>query len=203
MEWITHSTVQANDIVIGPEKPEDHAAQKYTNTVIGRYSNRIPVGTHVLERNGFRSEFEPKANGGSFVLLSDGWVNMWAENPEVSLHGGTTGYDVCMWEVLERDEIPQLFSKAEFERTYSFPEESYRFFRLISPDGDQGYPGELLTEVLITLIPAPDQGVAEKVGSLVIIYRSKLDGPKKTVTPVNLTQVTNLSAFIRCGNQLQ
>lgn len=55
--------MQTHDIVIGPELPEDHVTQKYTNTIIGRYANRIPVGTHTLERSGIKSSFTAKANG--------------------------------------------------------------------------------------------------------------------------------------------
>ncbi len=97
-----------------------------------------------------------------------------------------------MWEALTMDEIPELFSKAELENVHSFPEKSYQFFRLISLDGDQGYPGELLTEVLMTLISGSNRGAMKGIGDLLIVYRSKLNGPRKVVTPVNLTQVTVL-----------
>lgn len=55
--------LQTHDIVIGPESPEDHVTQKYTNTIVGRYANRIPVGTHVLERKGVKSQFNALSNG--------------------------------------------------------------------------------------------------------------------------------------------
>lgn len=56
--------------MIGPELPEDHVTQKYTNTIVGRYANRIPVGTHNLERNGIASNFTAVANGEmSFILI--------------------------------------------------------------------------------------------------------------------------------------
>ncbi len=106
----------------------------------------------------------------------------------MSLHGGPTGFDAVPWAVLSNNEEPQLFSGAELEHARSLPEQSYRFFRLNSHDGDQGYPGELLTEVLIAVVPAPDQSA---LGHLVIVYRSKLNGPESTVTPVNLTQVSS------------
>lgn len=89
------------------------------------------------------------------------------------------------WTILPSDQRPQLFSAAEVEKIYSLPETSYALFRLISPDGDQGYPGELLNEVLVALVPS----VAGNFGSVVIVYRSRLNGQEKTVTPVNLTQV--------------
>ncbi|KAF9444690.1 galactose mutarotase-like protein [Macrolepiota fuliginosa MF-IS2] len=185
---IVHADGRENDIVIGPENAEDHVTQKYTNTIVGRYSNRIPVGKHVLERKGFKSEFEAKAN----------------ENTKVSLHGGPTGYDAVVWTVLSKDEAPQLFSKSEVERIRSLPGSAYALFRLVSPDGDQGYPGELLTEVLIALVsPTPEQSQAGKVGHVVIVYRSKLTGQEKTVTPVNLTQHWgfNLDASFADGPQ--
>ena len=83
------------------------------------------------------------------------------------------------------DERPQLFSAAEVEKIHSLPETSYALFSLVSPDGDQGYPGELLNEVLFALVPS----ITGKVGNVVIVYRSRLNGREKTVTPVNLTQV--------------
>lgn len=55
--------IQTHDLVIGPESARDHVSQKYTNTIVGRYANRIPVGTHVVERNGISSEFTAQANG--------------------------------------------------------------------------------------------------------------------------------------------
>ena len=60
---------QTHDIVIGPEAPEDHVVQKYTNTIVGRYANRIPVGTHPLERNAFKSELTTYANGTGVALF--------------------------------------------------------------------------------------------------------------------------------------
>ncbi|KXN82674.1 Aldose 1-epimerase [Leucoagaricus sp. SymC.cos] len=180
---IVRADGRENDIVIGPEKPEDHVTQKYTNTIIGRYSNRIPVGKHILERNGLKSEFEARAN----------------ESAKVSLHGGPTGFDAVVWTTLSKGETPQLFSALEVERIRSLPEQSYAVFSLISPDGDQGYPGELLTEVLIALVPSS----AGKLGKVMIIYRSKLNTEEKTVTPINLTQHWgfNLDASLAGGKQ--
>lgn len=101
------------------------------------------------------------------------------------MHGGPVGFHALIWTFLSRDETPQLFSEAEVEKIRSLPEPSYALFRLVSPDGDQGYPGELLNEVLFALVPS----TTGKLGNVVIVYRSKLNGQEKTVTPVNLTQV--------------
>ena len=55
---------QTHDILIGPEKPEDFLSQfhKYHNTIIGRYTNRVPVGQYEVERNGFKSQFVTLGN---------------------------------------------------------------------------------------------------------------------------------------------
>lgn len=157
-----------NDIVIGPEKAEDHLTQKYTNTIIGQYANCIPTGTHVLERSNIKSVFAPKAN----------------ENSQVSLHGGPFGFDAVIWRSLSEDEEPELFSLSEIESIQSLPPESYALFCSISPHGNQGYPGDLLTEVLISLVPS----LTGHAGYIAIVYRSKLISREKTVTPVNLSQ---------------
>jgi aldose 1-epimerase len=119
------------------------------------------------------------------------------ENAQVSLHGGPTGFDSVVWTVLGGEEAPQLFSKIEIDRIRGLPAKTFAMFRLISPDGDQGYPGELLTEVLIALVPstAGSASVA-KLGHVVIVYRSKLEDQKKAVTPVNLTQVMSYDSII-------
>ena len=59
---------QTHDLVIGPEVPHDHVGQKYTNSIVGRYANRVPVATHALERHGIKSNFNPLPNGAVKVL---------------------------------------------------------------------------------------------------------------------------------------
>ena len=66
---------------------------------------------------------------------------------------------------------------------------SAAIFRHVSPDGDEGYPGELTTEVLFALV-SPSKGTPpDQLGSLLIVYRYKVEGPdgKPAVTAVNLT----------------
>ncbi|KAF8173598.1 galactose mutarotase-like domain-containing protein [Mycena galopus ATCC 62051] len=177
---------RTHDIVIGPEAPEDHTIQKYTNTVVGRYSNRIPVGTHKVERNGISSEVTAILNEGT----------------RVSLHGGPTGFDALPWTLLTPEDPPSLFNAKELAHiTVTSSPSSHAVFRLVSPDGDQGFPGKLITEVLVALIEPGEQerkyrkpgDTSENeeydLGSIVFVYRAKLDeGDKKVVTPVNLTQ---------------
>jgi len=165
---------RAHDLVVGPELPSDHVTQKYTNTIVGRYANRIPVGTHEVERNGITSELTALAN----------------ESEKVSLHGGPVGFDLLPWTHLTA-ETPTLFSAAELAHLDS-PSSTHAIFRLISPDRDQGFPGKLVVEALVALIsPEKTEGTPTELnlGSILLVYRAKLDeGEKKVVTPINLTQ---------------
>ena len=61
----THSIPQTHDILVGPEKPEDHKTRRYINSVIGRYTNRLPVKPLQFERKGIKGEFTPIPNGAS------------------------------------------------------------------------------------------------------------------------------------------
>ncbi|KAK0223541.1 galactose mutarotase-like domain-containing protein [Armillaria fumosa] len=164
---------QTHDIVVGPEAPEDHTTQKYTNTIIGRYANRVPTGTHKLQRNGYEGVLVAQAN----------------ESPRVSLHGGPIGFDSLPWTLLSADTPPTLFSKAELGHFSGEENSSHAIFRLVSPSGDQGYPGKLTIEVLVSLL-APEPQIMEagkefNLGSLVYVYRAKVN---EGVTAINLTQ---------------
>ncbi|NAZ80631.1 galactose-1-epimerase [Kineococcus sp. R8] len=103
--------------------------------------------------------------GGKFTL--DGVEHQLPlNNGPNSLHGGTDSFDKRVWEA-----TPVSGSR----------EVSLRL-RLVSPDGDQGYPGELTTEVTYTL---------DRHQQLTVHYEATTDAP----TVVNLTQHTywNLS----------
>ncbi|KIY43967.1 galactose mutarotase-like protein [Fistulina hepatica ATCC 64428] len=167
---------KTHDVIVGPEDAQHHVTTKYTNPVIGRYANRLPVGTHAIERNGIKGQFTALAN----------------ETPLVSLHGGPVGFDSVPWTVVKPAEV-QLFSKAEIRTISGISSDqatSHAVFRLISPDGDQGFSGRLLVEVLAALTaPAASSGPVLDMGSLVFIYRAKLvDTPSKAITPLNMTQ---------------
>jgi len=107
---------------------------------------------------------------------------------------------------LSQGDPPNLFSAAELSHLTPSGStvSSYAFFRLISPSGDQGFLGKLVTEALIALIgpikaqDSVNAAADDSVGSIVIVYRAKLDeGATKVVTPINLTQV-RLHASISC-----
>lgn len=79
-------------------------------------------------------------------------------NGDNHLHGGYKGFDKALWE----DEIISYFDSKALRLTY------------ISPDGDQGYPGELRVDVVYYI---------ENGNSLGIDYRATTSA----TTPVNLT----------------
>jgi len=94
--------------------------------------------------------------GGRFVL--DGVEHHLSLNePPNTLHGGDRGFDTYVWELIETDEDPGPgFTLA-----------------MMSPDGDQGFPGELEARVRYTLVD----------NELRIDYHATVDKP----TVVNLT----------------
>ena len=54
----------AHDILLGPYEEKD-VPSKYVNTIIGRYSNRIPVSSegYTIQKGGYKNAVKPIANG--------------------------------------------------------------------------------------------------------------------------------------------
>ena len=99
-----------------------------------------------------------RIGGAEFTL--DGEAYPLAANDGVNhLHGGAVGFDKVVW------------------AGESFQDDSGVgvVFRYTSPDGEEGYPGNLQMEVTYTLTPSDE---------LVVDYRATTD----QATPVNLTQ---------------
>jgi aldose 1-epimerase len=80
-------------------------------------------------------------------------------NPPNHLHGGNKGFDKKVWEKVDQG---------------SGPKGVYVKFRYTSPDGEEGYPGKLSTEVRYDLTADNE---------LIITYQATTD----KATPVNLT----------------
>ncbi len=171
---------QTHDILIGPEAPSDHSSQKYVNTIVGRYANRLPVPSDnqgiVVEKNGVQSTVYPRAN----------------ERETVSLHGGVTGWDSVPWTPLFDPSQIQLFTPAELETIGAeLQPPSAVVFTRTSEDGEEGFPGRVRVEVLVALVPPKGNQVEKEetnLGAVVLLYRAKLEEEGK-VTPINLTQV--------------
>lgn len=98
--------------------------------------------------------FANRIGGGRFVLDGMTYELPMNDGPN-SLHGGTTGFDRQLWDVEAIDAGAVTF-------------------RLVSPHGDQGYPGNLTVDATYALDPA---------GVLTIDYRATTDAP----TVVNIT----------------
>lgn len=185
---------KTHDILVGPETPQTHQQQKYTNTIIGRYANRVPVLSTaplasdstdlpapvpiILAKGDASSTFSPRSN----------------ESPSVSLHGGVQGFDARVWEPILNVRDTKLFTKNEVAYVESeLAGQSAVVFTRTSEDGEEGYPGCLRVEVLVALVPPKGKAVEDSgaycLGSVVIVYRAKLEDEGK-VTPINLTQVS-------------
>ncbi|CCL98625.1 uncharacterized protein FIBRA_00627 [Fibroporia radiculosa] len=186
---------KTHDILIGPETPSGHLVQKYTNTLIGRYANRVPAGTHTISR---------ASNTASLTAASN-------ESPTVSLHGGITGFDLQMFEPLPDLFSSKLFSQSEINTISArMPSGAACVFSRISEDGEEGYPGRLLVEVLVGLTQpsAPPTTSEDKkewnLGSVLLVYRAKLLDDS-AVTAVNLTQHWgfNLDASLQDGQSVK
>ena len=176
---------KTHDVLIGPEDPQAHASQKYTNSIIGRYTNRLPVPEDgqglPVEQNGLKATVNHKSN----------------EKPTVSLHGGQTGWDSLVWTPLIDPSQVQLFTPEELQTigTELTPPSGLVFTRT-SEDGEEGFPGRVRVEVLVALTPPKGNQVERKdatnLGAVILLYRAKLEEDNK-VTPINLTQVCNSS----------
>lgn len=182
---------KTHDILIGPELPAGHLTQKYTNTIIGRYANRVPAGTHPVSRAGVHSSLTAASN----------------ESPSVSLHGGLSGWDLAPWDPLPDLSAATLFSPDE-QQTIAATLPSACVFVRESPNGEEGYPGRLRVEVLVGLAqsnaPPPAASAEWLLGSVVLIYRARLLDTDK-VTPINLTQHWgfNLDASLQDGQSVK
>ncbi len=124
-----------------------------------------------ISRNGFTSSFSPKANEGT----------------NVSLHGGVVGFDSVAWTPLADLSQSKLFTPAEVA-TIKADMPTAVILERVSPDGEQGFPGTLRVEFLTGLVAPPAGADKDLLGSLILVYRARLEEPN-TVTPINMTQV--------------
>lgn len=128
----------------------------------GYKSNRYFFGVTV-------GRFANRINKARF-WLNDKEYSLSANKPNCSLHGGMEGFSKRLWDAeLYRE------SNAVFAR-----------FELLSPDGDQGYPGNLKTTV--------SYGLSDE-NELIALYEATCD----SLCPVNLTHHTyfNLTGSTR------
>ena len=126
------------DVAVGYDRLQPQLDQpQYFGGTVGRVANRIAGGRFRLDGRTY---------------------NVPVNNGPNSLHGGTTGFDKVLWEVVG---------------TASGPTASVTL-RYVSPDGDQGYPGTLTAFATYSL---------DEANQLTIEYKATTDAP----TIVNLS----------------
>jgi aldose 1-epimerase len=118
------------------------------------YTAKVPYFGAIIGRYGNR------IGGAKFTLDGKEYTLPKNDGPN-SLHGGTKGFDKVVW------------AAEPFEK----PGEVGVIFKHTSPDGDQGYPGDLKVTVTYTL---------NDNNELIFKYHATTDKP----TPVNLTNHT-------------
>jgi len=103
------------DVVLGYDTLQGYLDRRqYFGSTVGRYANRIAKGTFALD-------------GKTYHLSLN-------EGPN-ALHGGTRGFDMQVWKVLDVKAGPTPSVTMEY----------------VSPDGDQGYPGTLTVKATYAL----------------------------------------------------
>jgi aldose 1-epimerase len=103
------------DVVLGYDKLDGYLARRqYLGSTVGRYANRIAQGKFTLDGKHYSLSLNEGAN---------------------SLHGGSKGFDMQVWKVLDVKAGPNPSVTMEY----------------ISPDGDQGYPGTLTVKATYAL----------------------------------------------------
>lgn len=135
------------DVVLGYDSLAPYLSNSpYFGSTVGRYANRIANARFELE-------------GVSYQLA--------ANNGKHHLHGGEKGFDKVRWQAEMLPEVPREDSPTQTKGVgVRF---SYR-----SPDMEEGYPGELQTQVTYYLTDSNE---------LVLYYFARTDKP----TVVNLT----------------
>lgn len=96
--------------------------------------------------------------GGAEFTLDGKHYKLWANNNKNHLHGGRRGFDKYLWNA----ELSSIFGDPALKLTRE------------SPDGEEGYPGTLAVELIVSLSSS---------GSLRLRYQAKTN--KKTL--INLT----------------
>jgi aldose 1-epimerase len=106
----------AIDVNVGFDSIEKYvtARDQCYGAIVGRYAGRIANGKFVL-------------NGDEYQLTVNNGTN--------AIHGGNTGFQTRVWDVVQADESTVTFS-------------------YLSADGEEGYPGSLLVQVMYRLTKA-------------------------------------------------
>jgi aldose 1-epimerase len=134
------------DVALGYDNIAAYIAKpQYFGGTVGRFANRIARGRFALDGKSYQTP------------VNDG-VN--------ALHGGTTGFDKVLWDVVSVTSGPTAAVT----------------LRYVSPDGDQGYPGTLTVDATYSL---------DERNNLTITYTATTD--RATIINVTNHAYWNLS----------
>lgn len=104
--WAPDRNGNFEDIVLGHDHVDKYMhfkGERFLGATIGRYGNRIDKGQFTLDSVSYQLPVNDKPN---------------------SLHGGTNGFDMVVWDAVQEDPRKLTFS-------------------YLSKDGEEGYPGNL------------------------------------------------------------
>jgi aldose 1-epimerase len=157
--WVPDASGKLADVLLGFDdmKGWQSKGNPFFNCIVGRYANRIAKGKFTLD-------------GKEYKLATNNGKN--------HLHGGDAGFDKKVWKAAKPTAVKDKDGKAI---GYSIAM-SYH-----SPDGEEGYPGNL--DVTVTYSLTSTDGVH----TLKIHYDATTD----KATPVNLTN----HAYFNLGGQ--
>jgi aldose 1-epimerase len=134
------------DIALGYDNLGDYLAKpQYFGATVGRFANRLAAGRFKIDGQTFQTPVNDGKN---------------------ALHGGTTGFDKVLWDVVSVKNGP----------TASVT------LRYVSPDGDQGYPGTMTVDATYSL---------DERNNLQIEYTATTD--KATIANITNHSYWNLS----------
>ncbi|MEP9359670.1 aldose epimerase family protein [Sphingomonas sp. KR3-1] len=134
------------DVALGYDNIDQYISKpQYFGPIVGRFGNRLAAGRFKLDGQTYQT---PINNGKN------------------ALHGGTTGFDKVLWDVVSVKNGP----------TASVT------LRYVSPDGDQGYPGTMTVDATYSL---------DEANNLTIEYVATTD--KATIANLTNHAYWNLS----------
>ena len=152
------------NVIVGPDTMEGILKDAYFGQLIGRVGNRIAFGKFSLE-------------GKEYTLAT----NNAPGGIPCALHGGEVGFNSRMWKLKAffkgtESLVPEWArTAANADKPLFGEDDACLYMELTSPDGDQGYPGEVHAEVIYVLTPE---------NTWRVVYHITADAP----TPVNMTQ---------------
>jgi aldose 1-epimerase len=150
--WAPDREGQLSDVTLGFDTLKGYESKNnpFFGCVVGRYANRIAKGRFTLDKK----EYKLATNNGANHL-----------------HGGVKGFDKYVWQWVSEKRGRRLFRSGGKDVKMEYVSLTLKH---VSPDKDEGYPGELTAEVTYTLTDRNE---------LRIDYKATTDKP----TVVNLT----------------